>query len=237
LKLFKILLCLLFLLILQPSFSQNSYQKTGLASYYADKFAGRRTSSGEIFSQKKMTCAHKTLPLGTKIKVTNLSNDKSVVLTVNDRGPFHDTRMLDVTRAAAKKLDFLDAGETEVSIEILNNEGKSEEPVITTDSLSPFFKMEALEEGIRGYSVKVASYLSEEKTLETVKDLKQKTGLEIFVQPVWHKKHFMYRIYAGQFESKEKAENLKNKLTEFYSDCYVTELRPTSAERNFTDNK
>jgi rare lipoprotein A len=184
-----------------------------------------------------MTCAHKTLPLGTKLKVTNLSNNKSVILTVNDRGPFHDMRMLDVTRAAAKKLDFLDEGEIEVSIEILNNEVPSNNLIVTTDSLSPFYKMEVIEEGIKGYSVKVASYLSEEKTLETVKDLKQKTGLEIYVQAVWHKKHFMYRIFAGKFDSKEKAEALKDKLSELYPECYVIELKPTTAERNLTDIK
>jgi rare lipoprotein A len=148
-----------------------------------------------------------------------------VILTVNDRGPFHDTRMLDVTKAAAKKLDFIDDGETEVSIEILNNEGKLDSPFVTTDTLSPFYKIETIETGLEGYSVKVASYLSEEKTLETVKDLKQKTGMEVFVQPVWHKHHFMYRVFAGKFEVKEKAEALKNILSELYSDCYVVALR------------
>src|SRR5580692_2928704 len=123
LNLFKTIGCILLLLVqFQHSRAQNSYQKIGLASYYADKFVGRRTSSGEIFSQHKMTCAHRTLPLGTKLLVTNTENNKSVIVTVNDRGPFVDTRMIDLTKAAAKKLDFLNDGETEVTIEIMSNE-------------------------------------------------------------------------------------------------------------------
>lgn len=76
----------------------------GIASYYGGKFHGRKTASGETFDQNDMTCAHKTLPFGTKLEVTNPSNGKSVNVTVNDRGPYKKNRVLDLSKAAASKL-------------------------------------------------------------------------------------------------------------------------------------
>jgi len=92
---------------------------TGVASYYADKFHGRQTASGEVFNMYKMTCAHKTLPFGTKLKVTNLSNNKSVVVTVNDRGPYVHGRVLDLSKAAAEKIDLIKTGTAKVRCEIV----------------------------------------------------------------------------------------------------------------------
>lgn len=76
------------------------YKKNGHASYYADKFHGRRTASGEKFDMNKLTAAHKKLPFGTKIRVTNEANGKSVVVTVNDRGPFVKSREIDLSKKA-----------------------------------------------------------------------------------------------------------------------------------------
>jgi len=98
-----------------------TFTQTGMASYYADKFEGRKTASGEIFLQDKFTAAHRTLPFGTKLKVTNLSNGKSVVVIINDRGPFSDDRIIDLSKAAAKQLDMIKSGEIPVKIEVINN--------------------------------------------------------------------------------------------------------------------
>jgi rare lipoprotein A len=98
----------------------GSFSQTGLASYYADKFDGRTTANGEIFSQNKFTAAHKTLPFGTKLKVTNIKNGKSVVVTVNDRGPYADGRIIDLSKAAAAELGMLNSGVAEVKIETIN---------------------------------------------------------------------------------------------------------------------
>jgi len=96
-------------------------QKTfyGQASFYSNKFNGRRTSSGEIFSQSKMTCACNGLPMGTWVKVTNLRNDKSAIVKVNDRLHPSMKRVVDLTSAAAKKLGFTAAGLTRVRVEVL----------------------------------------------------------------------------------------------------------------------
>jgi rare lipoprotein A len=90
--------------------------ETGKASYYADKFKGRPTSSGEIFRQHKRTAAHKTLPFGTKVKVTNLANGRTVKVRINDRGPFVAGRIIDLTKRAARKLKMVDAGVSSVEI-------------------------------------------------------------------------------------------------------------------------
>ena len=90
--------------------------ESGMASYYADKYNGRKTSNGEIFKQHKLTAAHKTLPFGTKVKVTNLSNGQSVKVRINDRGPFIQGRIIDLSKKAAKKIDMVNTGVTKVTI-------------------------------------------------------------------------------------------------------------------------
>ncbi len=90
--------------------------ETGKGSYYADKFQGRPTASGEKFDQNKMTAAHRTLPFGTKVTVTNTANGRSVVVTVNDRGPFAAGRIIDVSRKAASQLGIIEAGVANVKI-------------------------------------------------------------------------------------------------------------------------
>lgn len=91
----------------------------GKASYYATKFHGKRTSSGEIFDMYKKTAAHKTLPFGTKLKVTNLNNRKTTIVKVNDRGPFKPGRSLDLSYGAAIELDMLNDGVIKYKAEIL----------------------------------------------------------------------------------------------------------------------
>ena len=109
---------LLFIPVLISSGSQQNNE--GMASYYADKFEGRKTASGEIYRHDLLTAAHRTLPFGTKIRVTNLSNQKSVELVVNDRGPFKKGRIVDVSKSAAEKLGFLQEGIAKVRVAVIN---------------------------------------------------------------------------------------------------------------------
>jgi rare lipoprotein A len=92
---------------------------TGTASYYADKFHGKKTASGEIYDQDDFTAAHRTLPFGTKVLVTNLENNKSVIVRINDRGPYKKSRLIDVSRAAAEELDMIQSGIVEVEVKVL----------------------------------------------------------------------------------------------------------------------
>jgi rare lipoprotein A len=92
--------------------------ETGLAAVYSDKLNGRKTASGEVYDRNKLTTAHKTLPFGTKVKVTNLKNNKSVVLRVNDRGPTQAGRVVDISVAAAKAIGIPAKGMAEVRVEV-----------------------------------------------------------------------------------------------------------------------
>lgn len=97
--------------------SVNKFKQTGLASWYGRKFHGRKTASGDIFDMNALTAAHRSLPLNCYVKVTNKTNGKSVVVKVNDRGPFHGNRVLDLSYGAAKQLGITNKGVGNVSIE------------------------------------------------------------------------------------------------------------------------
>lgn len=100
--------------------SSKGYTERGTASWYGTKFHGKRTSSGEPYDLYAMTAAHKTLPLPTYVKVTNLKNGRSVIVKVNDRGPFHDDRIIDLSYAAAARLDILRFGTGQVEIHAID---------------------------------------------------------------------------------------------------------------------
>ena len=90
----------------------------GVANFYGDKFEGKKTASGEVFDKNGLTGAHKKLPFGTKVKVTNVDNGKSVVVTVNDRMGASNPAVIDVTRRAAEELDFVKTGKAKVKVEV-----------------------------------------------------------------------------------------------------------------------
>lgn len=94
-------------------------KETGLASYYAMKYQFRTTASGERYNHFSSTAAHRTLPFGTKVRVTNIANNKSVVVKINDRGPFIDGRIIDLSRSAFDEIADLDLGVIEVTTEII----------------------------------------------------------------------------------------------------------------------
>jgi rare lipoprotein A len=103
-----------------PLKSATGYNKVGVASWYGKKFHGHKTANGEIYDINKMTAAHKYIPLPTYVKVTNLSNQRRVIVRVNDRGPFHDDREIDLSYAAALKLGMLQQGLTRVRVEAIS---------------------------------------------------------------------------------------------------------------------
>ena len=98
-------------------------KQKGAASYYADRFHGRKTASGERYNKQALTAAHRTLPLGTRVRVTNAKNGKSVVVKINDRGPFGKGRILDLSREAAEELRMIRSGVARVQLEVLSSEG------------------------------------------------------------------------------------------------------------------
>jgi rare lipoprotein A len=123
----KLTYCLFIVFVF--AFSTIFAQKTiiGKASFYHNKFNGRKCANGEIFSNKKMTCASNSLKLGTIVKVTNMKNNKSVIVKVTDRLAANNHRVVDLTYAAAKKLDFINSGLVKVKVEVVHKNKDTDE--------------------------------------------------------------------------------------------------------------
>ncbi|KEO75114.1 septal ring lytic transglycosylase RlpA family protein [Anditalea andensis] len=109
-KLLAVLLCLFLISCSKPVIEH------GKASYYADKYKGRKTSSGETYRHRKMTAAHRTLPFGTRVVVTNVKNGRKVKVRINDRGPFVSGRIIDLSKKAARRLDMVNDGVVSVEV-------------------------------------------------------------------------------------------------------------------------
>ena len=101
------------------SIKNHPNTQIGIASYYGKKFHKKRTANGEIFNMYKFSAAHKSYPLGTKVRVTNLENGKSIKLVINDRGPFVKGRIIDLSYKAARKLDYVNQGTVKVRIDVI----------------------------------------------------------------------------------------------------------------------
>lgn len=104
-------------------FEQASYNRVGTASWYGRKFQGKETASGEPFNPNDMVAAHRSLPLGTKVRVTNLENGKQTVVTVKDRGPYKRGRIIDLSKAAANQIGIDDQGKAKVRVQALGGAG------------------------------------------------------------------------------------------------------------------
>jgi len=104
---------------------KDNVYEYGKASYYGHPFIGRKTANGEIFTEGEYTCAHKTLPFGTKLKVTNLANNQSIIVRVNDRGPYVRTRIVDLSIRGAKEIGLIQSGVANVSVEIVHSKFSS----------------------------------------------------------------------------------------------------------------
>lgn len=120
-------LCVLTLLLAGCSSTPKSggrvasgHSESGMASYYGNEFHGRKTANGERFDQGKLTAAHRTMPFGTRVKVTNTQNGKSVVVRINDRGPFAKGRIIDLSSSAFKSIAYLGAGVVPVRVQVID---------------------------------------------------------------------------------------------------------------------
>jgi rare lipoprotein A len=139
--------------------SSKGYRQRGVASWYGKKFHGNLTSNREVYDMYKMTAAHKTLPLPTYVRVTNLQNDKSIVVRVNDRGPFVHNRIIDLSYAAALKLDMIKDGTSMVEVTAINLDApQGDRPVRVTNPPAP------QEDESRASSLPQASSLQQDRT-------------------------------------------------------------------------
>ncbi|HEX4326466.1 MAG TPA: septal ring lytic transglycosylase RlpA family protein [Burkholderiales bacterium] len=120
-----------------PTSVSATFRQRGVASWYGRKFHGQKTSSGESYDMYGMTAAHPTLPIPSYVRVTNLANNRSVIVRVNDRGPFHSERIIDLSYTAALKLGYVNQGSTAVEIEQVHGDGRFEPPPVLLAAAPP----------------------------------------------------------------------------------------------------
>ena len=204
-----------------PLLAQENYKKVGYASFYHDKFEGRKTSSGEKFRQEKMTCAHRTLPFGTKLRVTNLANNKEVIVTVNDRGPYSKGRIIDLSREAARKLDFIRSGHTRVAIEVITDTV----PVPVVDTIKTYTLFDSKEQGPHGFSIQVGSFSKKENMERITARMKRELDKEVYVYLKGEESNKTYRVTVGTFESRNEAFGYLVKILPRYPGAFIIKLK------------
>lgn len=218
-----------FLLLCLFGFSSIAQIQTGKASFYADKFEGSRTASGEKYKGSKMTAAHRTLPFGTKIKVTNLANNETVVLEVNDRGPFVEGRVLDVSKAAAEKLGFFNQGIADVKIEIENaGDGKGDvlpvmqEHIMVDDR--ELYELKIARTDPKGFGIQLGTYQELANLLKIIDNLSSKYQKKILVQVKILNGVKFYSPLLGGFTNREKAQSTFGDLKKDFPDAFIVDL-------------
>jgi rare lipoprotein A len=181
-----------------PMTSAKGYSEVGIASWYGMKFHGRETSSGERYDVFAMTAAHKTLPLPTYVKVTNLTNNKSIIVKVNDRGPFHGDRIIDLSYAAAQKLHI--DGTAEVKVEAIDP--NHTHIAAHQAPKKPPSRMPSLTK----YYVQLGAFASEANAHQLIADLGPATKASI------QKKRGHFKVLVGPISSRHEAHEVSEAL-------------------------
>lgn len=202
--------------------------QTGKASFYADKFEGIETASGEKYRHNKLTGAHKTLPFGTKVRVTNLTNDKSVELTINDRGPYVEGRIIDVSRSAAEQLGFENYGLADVKLEIIDpGDGKVSDMGRSIDQVTvdekEFYEFEISRLKPKGYGVQVGTYQELVNLMRLADNLKNSYKKDVTVQVKVINGIKYYGLILGRFSTRSKAEQFREEVKTKFPDVFIVE--------------
>jgi rare lipoprotein A len=215
-----------FLLIFSLGVTFAQIQK-GTASYYADKFEGKQTASGEKYKHKNSTAAHKSLPFGTIVKVTNLENMESVEVRINDRGPFVAGRVIDLSRSAAEKLKFTSQGLTEVQIEIIDaGDGRtnSNRPVQIDRKIDneSYFELKVKRQDPAGFGVQIGSFKGFDNMLKLSENVYKSYRATLYVEVKEVNDIKVYALIVGDYRNRRKADELKAKMADRFPDAFVT---------------
>ena len=210
---------ILFFLFVNGSNAQQVFVQKGIASFYADHFQGRLTANGDRYDKNELTAAHKTLAFGSKVKVTNLENQKSVIVRINDRGPFVKGRIIDLSKKAAEEIDIVRAGTGKIEIEVLEGseviEENPEQYPEADEKLTNKFNNPGLylvngeAATLQGYAVQVAAFNQLPNAIRFVYTL-EKLGITDIRLEVSEDK--VIRILAGGCKNRHSAEKLLAKL-------------------------
>lgn len=191
------------------------YKEEGIASWYGLKFHGHKTSNGEIYDIYKMSAAHKSLPIPSYARVTNLDNGKSVIVRVNDRGPFHENRLIDLSYSAASRLEIIQKGTGRVRVEAIDarNTGNQQlsqksEPKPSVEPVVP------VEKSAAGRFLQVGAFGSVENAERTQLRLASLSGESVSVIPVESGGKKLHRVLVGPLSAGISVEGLINRLVD-----------------------
>ena len=197
------------------------YEEIGIASWYGPGFHGKKTANGEIFDQNKVSAAHRTLPMPSIVRVTNLDNGKVLPkVRVNDRGPFAGNRIIDLSKKAAQELGFVNTGIAKVKVEILENESREHALVNSGNKIAKVESAEIKE-------IKKTEIANNFEKQKIIKKEKQKSQNEDFNEQNSILSDKKLAIQVGAFTDHRNAKSLTQKLSEFQA--YI--------ERTFVNNK
>lgn len=177
----------------------------GNASWYGPDFHGKLTSNGEVYNMYDMTAAHKTLPMNTIVKVTNLRNGKSTVVRINDRGPFVATRIIDLSNKAAHKIDMVGKGTAPVRLEILGFASKGKKSIPTKKQLKASPKTKHL----NGFALQIASFSKIDGALSTQQKYNGTDGYTTIIKDMQINGKRMFKVWLKGFKSEQEARDYK----------------------------
>ncbi|MEA1891622.1 MAG: septal ring lytic transglycosylase RlpA family protein [Campylobacterota bacterium] len=177
----------------------------GNASWYGPNFHGKKTSNGEKYNMHDMTAAHKTLPMNTVVKVTNQSNGLTTVVRINDRGPFIATRIIDLSKTAAGKIDMIGVGTAPVTIEILGFVTKGKTKIPTTGELQKSPKTKSLD----GFSLQIASFMRIEGAIKTQERYDNTDGYRTIIKDMENENGRIFKVWLKGFKSEQEARDYK----------------------------
>ena len=198
--------------------SNQGFEQRGLASWYGTKYHGRTTSSGDVYDMYAMTAAHTSLPLPTYAEVTNLNNNRTVIVKINDRGPFHGDRVLDLSYAAAGKLGILGSGVAPVSIRAINTSGTSRMASSPPPPAAPQSKAKVAKQERKEYILQIGTFSDQDNANILRTDLERSLGYAIQVRSGNSGPRPVYKVQIGPFDHSE-AKNATFRLAQLgYTD-------------------
>lgn len=191
-------------------FAQAGYMEEGEGSYYAASFEGLRTASGERYNRSAFTAAHRTLPFGTRVKVTHLRTGKTTIVRINDRGPHRQGRIIDLSEAAARELGILAEGVARVRIEVI--ERPPSPPAL--NKTSPFFDSEGQTLiRVSPFSLQIGAFSEIENAIALARNAKNELKKEpVFLWKVVIKGKPLYRVLVGHYRTRKEAEARRDAL-------------------------
>ena len=198
----------------------DGFIQYGKASWYGGKFHGRRTANGEIYNMYEMTAAHKTLPMGTYVKVLNLSNKKQSVVRINDRGPFVRGRIIDVSRAVAEEIDLIGPGEVDVKIVAL---GKEVGELGSGKGSTPLVELADLKTG--AFTIQIGAFSDKNNALEVADRLGRIFDyIHVAIQR-GNGVRALYKVHVSKSETLNKAAQVEKRLQEMgFTEAFVVRI-------------